>query len=221
MSVKRNIMLPNLLGGGKVYRRLTLRSDSRSRKTKIKVIASGLCLESASTRHRKAFKIDGQTMIEGTPVAVHRCRFVDFTPSAVTALAFPPLPLPSVKGKQKSKPNKEFKFGTLAIGRANGNIELCEWTGSDREPQAPQAWVVRKVRLTQWLSLIFLLTSCIKTLVGPHPSKVDTLAFTLRDRDTLGDDEVPSLSQLRLFSAGGGSDLIEWDIERGCVQVRP
>ena len=85
-------------------------------------------------------------MIEGTPVAVHRCRFVDFTPSAVTALAFPPLPLPSVKGKQKSKPNKEFKFGTLAIGRANGNIELCEWTGSERSPQAPQAWVVRKVR---------------------------------------------------------------------------
>ena len=71
------------------------------------------------------------------------------------------------------------------------------------------------------MSLKFSLIASTKTLVGPYPSKVDSLAFTLRDRDALGDDEVPSLSQLRLFSAGGGSDLIEWDIERGCVQVRP
>ena len=85
-------------------------------------------------------------MIEGNTVSVHRCRFLDFAPSAVAALAFPPLPLPSIKGKQKSKLDKFIKFGTLAIGRANGNIELCEWTGSERSPQAPQAWVVRKVR---------------------------------------------------------------------------
>ncbi len=85
------------------------------------------------------------TMIEGTTLSVHRCRFVDYTPSAVTALAFPPLPLPSVKGKN-SVVRKALKFGTLAVGRANGNIELCEWSGSEHELQAPQAWVVRKVR---------------------------------------------------------------------------
>lgn len=80
-----------------------------------------------------------------TTLAVHRCRFVDFTPSAITALAFPPLALPSVKNKKADVPNHPLKFGTLAVGRANGNIELCEWTGEERQPQAPQAWVVRKV----------------------------------------------------------------------------
>ena len=86
-------------------------------------------------------------MIEGNVLSVHRCRFVDYTPSAVTALAFPPLPLPSAKGKGVVV-KKALKFGTLAIGRANGNIELCEWSGSEQELQAPQAWVVRKVSFT-------------------------------------------------------------------------
>lgn len=85
--------------------------------------------------------------VEGmTTLAVHRCRFVDFAPSAVTALAFPPLPLPSVKGKQKASSRKFSKYGTLAVGRANGNIELCEWTGTGSQIEAPQAWVCRKVR---------------------------------------------------------------------------
>lgn len=72
-------------------------------------------------------------------LSVHRCRFVDFLPSAITALAFPPWPLPKDKGK---KPASSAKFGTLAIGHANGNIDLCEWTG---DTQSAQAWVVRKV----------------------------------------------------------------------------
>ena len=83
-------------------------------------------------------------MAEGTTLSVHRCRFVDFAPSAVTALAFPPLPLPSAKGKN-TVIQKALRVGTLAVGRANGNIELCEWSGSEQELQAPQAWVVRKV----------------------------------------------------------------------------
>ena len=83
--------------------------------------------------------------VEATSLSVHRCRFVDYTPSAVTSLAFPPLPLPSAKGKKKANPKRPFKFGTLAVGRANGNIELCEWTGSEQDLQAPQAYVVSKV----------------------------------------------------------------------------
>lgn len=83
--------------------------------------------------------------IEASTLSVHRCRFVDFTPSAVAALAFPPLPLPSVKGKKSAAVRKALKFGTLAVGRANGNIELCEWTGSEQGLEAPQAWVVTKV----------------------------------------------------------------------------
>ncbi|KAI0768510.1 WD40 repeat-like protein [Trametes elegans] len=140
-------------------------------------------------------------MVESpSTLAVHRCRFVDFTPSAVTALCFPPLPLPSVKGKKAAKQQTFPGFGPLVIGRANGNIELCEWTGSSPRSQAPQAWVVRK------------------TLVGPYPSKVESLALTFRSPRRAAQEEVPSWSNLRLFSAGGGSELVEWDIEKGCIK---
>ncbi|KAI0932482.1 hypothetical protein AcW2_001100 [Taiwanofungus camphoratus] len=139
-------------------------------------------------------------MIEGTTLAVHRCRFVDYAPSAITALCFPPLRLPSIKGKKSTAKVKALKFGILAVGRANGNIEVCEWTGPDNKYQAPQAWVVRK------------------TLAGPYPSKVESLAFAIKFPDQLAEDEVPSLANLRLFSAGGGSELVEWDLERACVR---
>jgi hypothetical protein len=80
-------------------------------------------------------------------VPVHRCRFVDNTPSAITALAFPPLPLPSVKTKRKSTDApKPLQYGILAIGHANGNIDISEWMGSEHEPPNSQAWVVRQVR---------------------------------------------------------------------------
>ena len=86
---------------------------------------------------------------DATTLSVHRCRFVDYAPSAITALAFPPLPLPSVKVVKKKKTTarkQSFKFGLLAIGHANGNIDLCEWMGAERQTQCSQAWVVRKVR---------------------------------------------------------------------------
>jgi U3 small nucleolar RNA-associated protein 4 len=91
------------------------------------------------------------TMADPVTLSVHRCRFVDFNPAAITALAFPPLNLPLVnpvnKGKAKHVPAySTARFGTLAVGRANGNIEIYEWTGGPGENQAPQAWAVRKVR---------------------------------------------------------------------------
>ncbi|KAG5719325.1 U3 small nucleolar RNA-associated protein 4 [Termitomyces sp. T112] len=139
-------------------------------------------------------------MGESATLAVHRCRFVDYTPSAITAVAFPPLPLPSISDKSKSPSVKQpLCFGTLAVGHANGNIDLCEWAG-ERDQQSTQAWVIRK------------------TLPGPHPSKVDSLAFVLRYPDDLTADDTPSCSDLRLFSSGGGSDLLEWDVDRACVK---
>ncbi|KAK1229372.1 U3 small nucleolar RNA-associated protein [Marasmius sp. AFHP31] len=135
-------------------------------------------------------------MPDSNSIAVHRCRFVDYDPSAITALAFPPLPLPSTK-KTASTSTRSFpRFGTLAVGHANGNIDLCEWTGSKGDVQAYQGWSVSK------------------TLNGLFPSKVDSLAFIIRDPDELKPNDVPSLSNLRLFSSGGGSVLIEWDMER-------
>ncbi|KAI0314976.1 WD40 repeat-like protein [Amylostereum chailletii] len=141
-------------------------------------------------------------MVEATTLSVHRCRFVDFSPSAITSLAFPPLPLSSAaKGKKAVDPDDASqKFGPLVVGRSNGNIELCEWTGSSDEVEAPQAWVVRK------------------TLSGPIPSKVDSLALAIRSPDDLKAGDIPSFSDLRLFSTGGGSELIEWDIEQAEVR---
>ncbi|KAI0286783.1 WD40 repeat-like protein [Russula aff. rugulosa BPL654] len=138
-------------------------------------------------------------MGETTTLSVHRCRFIDFNPSSITALAFPPLPLPSIKGKRKAT-TAVPKFGPLIVGHANGNIEIYEWTGSTDTVEAPQAWVVRK------------------TLSGLNPSKVDSLALTLKGSDGLNEDDVPSLSDLRLFSSGGGSELTEWDVVHGTIR---
>jgi hypothetical protein len=93
------------------------------------------------------------SMGETTTLSVHRCRFVDFNPSSITALAFPPLPLPSSKGKKKAIPGDRIpKFPPLIVGHANGNIEIYEWTGSTETVEAPQAWVVRKVRVRSFSS---------------------------------------------------------------------
>ncbi|ESK98444.1 u3 small nucleolar rna-associated protein 4 [Moniliophthora roreri MCA 2997] len=137
-----------------------------------------------------------------TSVAVHRCRFVDYNPSAITALAFPPIPLPPTKKpKSAAEQSRSFpKFGTLAVGHANGNIDLCEWTGSERDLQSHQGWTVTK------------------SISGLYPSKVDSLVFILRDPDTLKYEDVPTISDLRLFSSGGGSDLIEWNMEHLCIR---
>ena len=52
-----------------------------------------------------------------------------------------------------------------------------------------------------------------------NPSKVDSLALTLKRPDDLHEDDVPSLSDLRLFSSGGGSELTEWDVVHGTIRV--
>ena len=48
---------------------------------------------------------------------------------------------------------------------------------------------------------------------------MESLALTLSSPRRASGEEVPSWSNLRLFSAGGGSELVEWDIEKGCIQV--
>ena len=78
-------------------------------------------------------------------LAVHRCRFVDFTPAAITAIAFPPLALPSKRDGKKREDDTRCRrrYAPLAVGRANGIIEILEWAllehEQEREPQAAQA----------------------------------------------------------------------------------
>ena len=94
---------------------------------------------------------------------VHRCRFVDWTPSPITSIAFPP---PSLHPKSFNEP----KIGLLAVGRANGNIELSEWTGSPTRVQAHQAWVLRKVIKFDFCSFR-LLTIYWRRYPGQLPQK--------------------------------------------------
>ena len=49
---------------------------------------------------------------------------------------------------------------------------------------------------------------------------MDSLAFTLRQPDLIPSDRTAALSDLRLFSAGGGSELAEWDLEHSRIRVR-
>ncbi|ELU44512.1 hypothetical protein AG1IA_01474 [Rhizoctonia solani AG-1 IA] len=56
-------------------------------------------------------------------LGVHRCRFVGWSPSPITALALPP-------------PHKSHNlpFPPLAVGRQNGSIELYRWAAKGSSP---------------------------------------------------------------------------------------
>lgn len=81
-------------------------------------------------------------------VRLHRCRFLDWSPSPITALAFPPSLLIS-----KNTPNSPFPI--LAVGRANGNIELWRWASSKSSKKigngTHQGWVIHQVRTSPLL----------------------------------------------------------------------
>ena len=112
---------------------------------------------------------------------VHRCRFVDFVPSAVTALAFPPLTLPLSKGKPPVQQKEALKYSTLAVGHANGNIDLCEWTGTQPNLPAPQAWIVRKVRRSFRLPVRRNLTEAYSRRCPGQYLPKSTLWYSLSD----------------------------------------
>lgn len=67
-------------------------------------------------------------MSSSPSAAVHRLRFIDWSPSRISALAFAPCP----KGQR----------GLLAVGRENGAIDLCVWT---EESGMAKGWVVDTV----------------------------------------------------------------------------
>lgn len=118
-------------------------------------------------------------MGEPTTVAVHRCRFVDYNPSVITALAFPPSSLPSTKGKNAAVDHPS-RVGTLAVGHANGNIDLCEWAGHERDSQCTQAWVVRKVGPIHARSQLELIALAVDTIwPAPVQGRFDYFRDTL------------------------------------------
>src|SRR5258708_251885 len=133
------------------------------------------------------------------PISVHRCRFVDYTPSSITSIAVSPLGPPnSTRGLASGN---SIPHGTLAIGRANGTISVCEWASFTRESTSSRGWIVRKI------------------LRGPATMKIDSIAFSIRNpySDSIG--FAPSSLDLRLFSTSGGNNLLEWDLQTGLIKV--
>ncbi|EEP77497.1 conserved hypothetical protein [Uncinocarpus reesii 1704] len=112
---------------------------------------------------------------------IHRCRFVPYNPQAINALAFSHPPSADLSGR--GVPTLR-----LAIGRANGDIEL-------------------------WNPLRG--TWCQETILrGGKDRSIEGLVWTLdpSEKDSEGND-VPG--KLRLFSIGYSSVVTEWDLEQG------
>ncbi|WFD42538.1 U3 small nucleolar RNA-associated protein [Malassezia psittaci] len=112
----------------------------------------------------------------GKSLELHRVRFVDWRPSSITTLAFSP------------KPPASQSRSVLAIGRENGNIDLCIWcedSPNDKSEGAPLAngWMITY------------------TLFGDVNYKVEALVFTVA--------KVDGEEKLRLFSTSGGSMVTE------------
>lgn len=83
---------------------------------------------SALSRKRKALKA----------VPLHRCRFPDWSPSAVTALAITPA---SFDAGLLEFGGHSAERGVLAVGRANGDVELMLWGGQ-------QGWIAWRVSIS-------------------------------------------------------------------------
>ncbi len=112
---------------------------------------------------------------------IHRCRFVPYPPSAINALAFSHPSSPTHPGKGPSNLR-------LAIGRANGDIEI--WN------PLRGAWYQESI------------------LRGAKNRSIEGLVWTqdLEDVDKRG-NTIPG--KLRLFSIGYSTAVTEWDIGTG------
>ncbi|GAB0134041.1 hypothetical protein EsDP_00002427 [Epichloe bromicola] len=110
---------------------------------------------------------------------VHRCRFVPYQPSAINAVAF---------SRPKTKSAKHGALARLAIGRANGDIEI--WNPFSG------AWLQELV------------------IRGGKDRSVDGLVWVNEPDQDLGEGRTV-IGRSRLFSIGYTSTVTEWDLEKG------
>jgi hypothetical protein len=91
----------------------------------------------------------------GMPASIplHHCKFIDYNPSSITAIAFPPLPLRSlspssaaaVNGQTTSSSSSDkdkAEMGWMAAGKGNGDVDLFMWV---ERGEGGQGWVYFKV----------------------------------------------------------------------------
>lgn len=108
---------------------------------------------------------------------LHRCRFVPYQPSAINALAF-----------SHPRATRSSKNARLAIGRANGDIEI--WNPNNGSWH--QELVIR----------------------GGKDRSIDGLVWVNEPDQDLGDGRILT-GKSRLFSIGYTSTVTEWDLEKG------
>ncbi|KAF2440538.1 WD40 repeat-like protein [Karstenula rhodostoma CBS 690.94] len=111
---------------------------------------------------------------------IHRSRFVPFPPSAINALAF--------SHTEPTLGNKDPEGLRLAVGRANGNIEI--WN------PANGAWQQERV------------------FYGGKDRSVEGLAWTQEPDSKDGNGKITP-GRLRLFSIGYSNSVTEWDLATG------
>ena len=112
---------------------------------------------------------------------IHRCRFVPYPTSAINALAFSHAS--SITGKGKGPPTLR-----LAIGRANGDIEI--WN------PLKGAWHQESI------------------LRGGKDRSIEGLVWT-RDPVEIHKSDYKLPGKLRLFSIGYSTSVTEWDLASG------
>lgn len=110
---------------------------------------------------------------------IHRCRFVPYPPSTINVLAF--------SHSHIGRSNRTDAPLRLAIGRANGDIEI--WNPLNG------VWLQETI------------------LRGGKDRSVDGLVWT-QDPDAEGPDGKIIPGKLRLFSIGYTTTVTEWDLER-------
>ncbi|KAL6919045.1 hypothetical protein FSST1_003071 [Fusarium sambucinum] len=110
---------------------------------------------------------------------IHRCRFVPYKPSAINAIAF---------SHPKTRSAQQGVLARLAIGRANGDIEI---------------WNPQNGSWNQEL-----------IIPGGKDRSVDGLVWVNEPDQDLGDGRVVN-GKSRLFSIGYTSTVTEWDLETG------
>ncbi len=132
-----------------------------------------------------------------TSAALHRVRFVDWSPSGITAMEFAPASSASSLGGAQAgveagvDDEQQQQRSLLAVGREDGTIELCVWTqdaqrvpsaaaaressdeaaGSSGGATAAKGWMVHTV--SGWLGCDFInfLSQAPQSrqLLTPHP----------------------------------------------------
>lgn len=111
---------------------------------------------------------------------IHRSRFVPYAPSAINALAF--------SHSQAENEKEDPESLRLAVGRANGNIEI--WN------PAKGAWIQERV------------------FPGGKDRSVEGLAWTQEPEEKSQHGKtIPG--KLRLFSIGYSTSITEWDLVTG------